>query len=80
MAGQRRPVHFPTAAKQRFVFRWLGAAPAVCGSEPSVKGTRVTVRTVLASLAEGMGVEEIVRDFPTLDAASVRAVPARGKR
>ena len=27
--------------------------PTVCGGEPVVKGTRVTVRTVLASLAEG---------------------------
>ena len=50
--------------------------PAVCGGEPVVKGTRVTVRTVLASLGEGLSMEEIVRDFPTLDAASVRAVIA----
>ncbi len=41
-----------------------------------IKGTRVTLRTVLASLAEGAGVEEIVADFPTLDAQDVRAVIA----
>ena len=28
--------------------------PAICGGVPVVKGTRITVRTVLASLAEGM--------------------------
>ena len=50
--------------------------PAICGGEPVVKGTRVTVRTVLASLAEGMSVEQIVREFPTLDAGAVRAVIA----
>ena len=50
--------------------------PAICGGEPVVKGTRVTVRTVLASLAEGMSVDEIVEEFPTLDAAAVRAVIA----
>jgi uncharacterized protein (DUF433 family) len=50
--------------------------PAVCGGELIVKGTRVTVRTVLASLAEGMAVSEIVRDFPTLDEEAVRAVIA----
>lgn len=50
--------------------------PATCGGEPVVRGTRVTVRTILASLAEGMSVAEIVRDFPTLDEASVRAVIA----
>lgn len=50
--------------------------PAICGGEPVVKDTRVTVRTVLASLAEGMTVAEIVKDFPTLDEAAVRAVIA----
>lgn len=29
---------------------------AICGGEPVVKGIRVTVRTVLASLAEGAGI------------------------
>lgn len=50
--------------------------PAICGGEPVVKGTRVTVRTVLASLAEGMRLGEIIKDFPTLDEESVRAVIA----
>lgn len=50
--------------------------PALCGGEPVVKGTRVTVRTVLASLAEGARVEEILADFPTLSEAGVRAVIA----
>jgi len=50
--------------------------PTICGGEPVVKGTRVTVRTVLASLAEGMSVAEIIKDFPTLDESAVRAVIA----
>ncbi len=49
---------------------------AICGGELVVRGTRVTVRTVLASLAEGMSVAEIVKDFPTLDESAVRAVIA----
>lgn len=49
---------------------------AVCGGEPVVKGTRVTVRTVLASLAEGASVQEILDDFPTLTERAVRAVIA----
>ena len=39
---------------------------AICGGEPVVTGTRVTVRTVLASLTEGMDPEEVLVDFPTL--------------
>ena len=50
--------------------------PAICGGEPVVRGTRVPVRTVLASLAEGVSTAEIVRDFPTLDEQAVRAVIA----
>ena len=48
----------------------------VCGGEFVVKGTRVTVRTILASLAEGATSAEILGDFPTLNDEAVRAVIA----
>ena len=48
--------------------------PGVCGGEPVIKGTRVTVRTILASLAEGADTEEILADFPTLTEPDARAV------
>jgi len=50
--------------------------PQICGGEPVITGTRVTLRTVLASLAEGAGVDDILADFPTLTAEDVRAVVA----
>ena len=50
--------------------------PAICGGEPVIKGTRVTVRTVLASLAEGATAGEILKDFPTLSESDIRAVIA----
>jgi uncharacterized protein (DUF433 family) len=34
--------------------------PKICGGEPVIRGTRVTLRTVLASLAEGSTIEEIL--------------------
>jgi uncharacterized protein (DUF433 family) len=46
----------------------------ICGGEPVIKNTRVTVRTLLASLAEGATTEEIIKDYPTVDEMSVRAV------
>lgn len=49
---------------------------AICGGEPIVAGTRVTVRTVLASLAEGMSDDEILQDFPSLSRDALRAVVA----
>jgi uncharacterized protein (DUF433 family) len=48
----------------------------IVGGEPVLRGTRVTLRTVLASLAEGASTEEILADFPTLSAEDVRAVIA----
>jgi uncharacterized protein (DUF433 family) len=50
--------------------------PKICGGEPVIKGTRVTVRTILASLAEGASIQEILEDFPTLTEPDVRAVIA----
>ena len=50
--------------------------PKICGGEPVIKGTRVTVRTILASLAEGASIQEILEDFPTLSEQDVRAVIA----
>jgi uncharacterized protein (DUF433 family) len=49
---------------------------SVCGGQPVIRGTRVTLRTVLASLAEGDSIEEILRAFPTLSNEAVRAVIA----
>jgi uncharacterized protein (DUF433 family) len=48
----------------------------ICGGEPVVKGTRVTVRTILASLAEGASIQDILDDFPTLTERAVCAVIA----
>lgn len=50
--------------------------PTVCGGAAVIRGTRVPLRTVLASLAEGATVEEITKDFPTLTEQDVRAVIA----
>ena len=48
----------------------------ICGGEPVVKGTRVTLRTILSSLAEGATIDEILADFPALTEEHVRAVIA----
>ena len=57
---------------QQFIVR----DPNICGGEPVIKGTRVTVRTILASLAEGATIAEILEDFPSLTEQDVRAVIA----
>jgi uncharacterized protein (DUF433 family) len=48
----------------------------ICGGEPVFKGTRVTLRTVLASLAGGDSVADILSDFPSLKAEDIQAAIA----
>jgi uncharacterized protein (DUF433 family) len=48
----------------------------ICGGEPVFKGTRVTLRTVLASLADGDTAEDILSDFPSLKAEDIQAAIA----
>ena len=48
----------------------------IVGGEAVLKGTRVTVKTVLASLADGATPAEILSDFPTLSEEDVRAAIA----
>ena len=48
----------------------------ICGGEPVFKGTRVTLRTVLASLANGDTTEEILSGFPNLKPEDIQAAIA----
>lgn len=48
----------------------------ICRGELVAKGSRMTVRTLLASLAEGASVEEIRADFPTVTPEALREVVA----
>jgi uncharacterized protein (DUF433 family) len=48
----------------------------ICGGEPVFRGTRVTLRTVLASLAAGDTTEEILAGFPTLKSEDIQAAIA----
>jgi uncharacterized protein (DUF433 family) len=50
--------------------------PGICGGETVFKGTRITLRTVLASLADGDSVEQILEDYPSLKSDDVRAAIA----
>ncbi|MCI0573966.1 MAG: DUF433 domain-containing protein [Myxococcaceae bacterium] len=50
--------------------------PGVCGGEPVIRGTRVTLRTILASLSEGDANDDILAAYPTLLVEDVRAVIA----
>ncbi len=50
--------------------------PATCGGQPVIRGTRVLVRTILGYLAHGEPIDAILRDYPSVSEADVRAVIA----
>lgn len=56
--------------------QFIARDPRICVGALFVKGTRVTVRTILASLAEGATIDEIMKDFPTVTEQAVRAIIA----
>ena len=43
------------------------------GGRPCIRGMRITVYDVLGWLASGMSHEEILRDYPELEAEDIRA-------
>jgi uncharacterized protein (DUF433 family) len=50
--------------------------PATCGGETVFRGTRVLLRAVLADLADGASIQDVLRDFPSLAEEHVRAAIA----
>jgi uncharacterized protein (DUF433 family) len=48
-------------------------SPGVMGGRPCIRGLRVTVGTVVGLLAAGHSVDQIVADYPYLEADDVRA-------
>lgn len=50
--------------------------PAVCGGKACIRGTRIPIAIILASLAEGMSAEEIIGHYPHLSPEDIRAALA----
>ena len=51
----------------------ITAEPGKCGGRPCIRGKRIRVSDVLDLLAAGAGEQEILRDYPFLDEADIRA-------
>jgi uncharacterized protein (DUF433 family) len=47
--------------------------PAVMGGRPCIRGTRVTVGTIVGLLAAGRTHEEVLQAYPYLEADDIRA-------
>lgn len=47
--------------------------PAVCNGKPTLRNMRVTAQTILEYLSAGESEAEILRQYPGLEAADIRA-------
>ncbi len=56
--------------------QFIERRPGLCGGEPVIRGTRVTVRTILSSLTEGSAAGQIAADFPGVSPEAVQAIIA----
>ena len=54
--------------------------PEQCGGRPCIRGMRIRVNDVLDMLAGGATAEEILADYPDLEAEDIRACLAYASR
>ena len=52
---------------------YISVDPNVCHGKACIAGTRVMVTIILDSLAEGLGVEEIIERYPSVSREAVQA-------
>lgn len=47
--------------------------PDVCNGQPTIRGKRITVHTILEFLSAGNSPEEILQQYPSLNPEDIRA-------
>ena len=52
--------------------------PKVCFGKPCIRGTRIWVSLILDFLASGMGVDEVLAEYPHLERDDILAAIAYG--
>ena len=45
----------------------------ICHGKACIKGTRIMIAVILDNMANGMTVDEIIREYPSLDLKSIQA-------
>lgn len=47
--------------------------PGKCGGKPCIRGMRIRVSDILEMMGDGVGMDEILRDFPDLERDDILA-------
>ncbi|MCL5072769.1 MAG: DUF433 domain-containing protein [Actinobacteria bacterium] len=64
--------------KMNPLLRHISVDPNICFGKPCIRGTRIWVSLILDFLANGMSIEEILKEYPQLTKESIRAAIAYG--
>ena len=57
----------------QFVSERITIDENICGGKPTIRGKRVTVQTVLEFLSAGESIEQILRQYPSLEREDITA-------
>ncbi len=55
---------------------FVASDPKIHHGEPCIKGTRIPVAILVGSVADGMTIEEVVKEYPQITSEAVRAALA----
>ena len=55
---------------------YITVDPAICHGKACIKGTRIMVSVVLANLAAGLMIDDIIKSYPLLGKESIQAAIA----
>lgn len=59
--------------EQNSLLRRITSDAGIFGGKPIVRGMRISVELILSLLAQGMTAEELLDDYPDLEAEDIRA-------
>lgn len=81
MGDQRRPGVIPWRYRESVTrLDRITTDPTVCHGQPTIRGLRYTVESVLELLAAGMTVDEVLADYPDLERDDILAALEFGAR
>lgn len=56
-----------------FLYGSITLNPEICNGKPTIRGTRITVQTILEFLSAGDSAEEVLQQYPSLKLEDIKA-------
>jgi uncharacterized protein (DUF433 family) len=57
----------------KYVFDRITVSDGICNGKPTIRGKRITVQTILEFLSSGDDIDEILRQYPSLEYEDILA-------